>query len=115
MDNKKELREQYKQSKPDMGVFMYKCLPTGKVYLGCGKNVKAEMNSITFQLKFGQYPVNKNLERDWKQHGESAFEVSVLELLQYDEDETKTDYTEDLQALRALCAEQFTEVEYIKK
>jgi len=42
MAERKELIEKYKQMKPDMGVYMYKCLPTGKTYLGAAKNLKGE-------------------------------------------------------------------------
>ncbi|MDR0310433.1 MAG: GIY-YIG nuclease family protein, partial [Acidobacteriota bacterium] len=115
LDNKKELKEKYKQMKPEMGVFMYKCLPSGKAYLGFGKNINAAINGISLQLSTGNYPPNKNLQEDWKKYGENGFEISVLEILEYDEDETKNDYTEDLRALRELLAEKFTDFEYIKK
>ena len=115
MENKKELKEKYKQLKPEMGVFMYKCLPSGKVYIGYGQNIKADMNSISFQLRLGKYPINRNLESDWNKYGEKEFEISVLELLEYDKDESKTDYKADLQVLREFWAEKFDDAEYIKK
>ena len=115
MVDKKELKEKYKQMKPDMGVFSYKCLPTNKVYLGYGQSVKANINSLTFQLNLGNYNINKNLQKDWKEYGEKNFEVTVLELLEYDKDETKTDYTEDLRILQAFCSEKFGNFELIEK
>ena len=115
MDNKKKLKEKYKQMKPDMGVFMYKCIPSGKVYLGIGQNLKAAVNSTSFQLRTGSYPPNKNLQEDWKKYGETSFEISVLETLEYDKDETKTDYVDDLSVLRDLWSEKFNVCEYIKK
>ena len=113
--DKKELKEQYKQIKPDMGIFAYKCLPSGKVYLGIGQNIRADINSLSFQLNLGKYPANKNLENDWKYYGEKGFEISVLELLEYDNEGVKTDYKDDLRALRELWSEKFDDVEYIKK
>lgn len=114
-DNKKELKEKYKQMRPEMGVFAYKCLPSGKVYLGFARNIKAEVNGISFQLKTGNYPPNKNLQEDWKKHGENGFAISVLEILEYDKDESKTDYSEDLRVLRGFWSEKFDDFEYIKK
>ncbi|MCL2677595.1 MAG: GIY-YIG nuclease family protein [Clostridiales bacterium] len=114
-NNKKELKEKYRQMKPEMGVFAYKCLPTGKVYLGFGQNIKAEVNGISFQLRAGRHSANKNLQEDWKRHGESGFEISVLEMLAYDKDESKSDYGDDLRMLREFCAEKFADFEYIKK
>ncbi|MCL2751678.1 MAG: GIY-YIG nuclease family protein, partial [Firmicutes bacterium] len=103
--DRKALKERYKRMKPDMGVFVFKCMPTGKAYLGFSQNVKAELNSLTFQLKLGSYPTNRNLLKDWIEYGEAFFEVAVIELLGYDKDESKTDYAEDLKLLRACCAE----------
>jgi ABC-type uncharacterized transport system fused permease/ATPase subunit len=115
MPTKKELKEQYRQSRPDMGVFAYRCLPTGKVYIGFGQNVKAEINSTTFKLNFGNYNTNSNLQNNWKEYGENNFEIAVLELLEYDRDESKTDYTQDLRVLREFCSEKFDQFEFIKK
>ena len=92
MSTKKELKEPYKQMKPDMGVFVFTCFPTGKSYLGFGQNVKVDINSISFQLKTGYYNKNSNLQNDWKTYGEKNFEVKILELLKYDKDEMKKDY-----------------------
>ena len=101
--------------KPDMGVFAYKCLPSGKAYIGFGQNIRADMNSISFQLGLGKYPVNKNLKHDWREYGEENFEITVLERLEYDDDEAKADYSADLRVLRELWSEKFDVFEYIKK
>ena len=98
-----------------MGVFMYKCLPTGKVYLGCGQNMKADMNGLSFQLKLGSYLPNKNLQNDWSRYGEAGFEIAILEQLEYDKDELKTDYSEDLRILRGFWSVKFDNTENIKK
>jgi hypothetical protein len=44
-----------------------------------------------------------------------GFEIAVLELLEYDKDGIKTDYAEDLRALRELWSEKFDNIEYVKK
>lgn len=111
--NRKELKEKYKQLKTEMGVFAYKCLPSGKTYLGYSQNIKADINSITFQLKLGSYPTNSHLQNDWQKYGADQFEITVVELLQYDKDETKTDYSNDLRLLRRMCAEKITDAEFI--
>jgi len=113
MADKKELKEQYKRMKPDMGVIMFKCKSSRKAYLGISRNTKADINSLTFQLKLGSYVMCKNLQNDWKKYGENGFEITVLESLPYDKDESKTDYTHELKLLRDLCAEKLTEFEYI--
>ena len=112
MDRKKELKELYRQMKPQMGIVSFKCLASGKVYLACAKDTKGIINSKLFQLESGKC-FAKNLQADWQQYGAVGFEVSVPETLDYSEDESKADYAEDLQALRELCRERFTDCEYI--
>ena len=100
--------------KPDMGVFVFKCIPAEKSYLGLGQNIKGEMNSIAFQLNLGSYK-NSNLQNDWKKYGENNFEIKILELLPYGKNEMKTDYKEDLHILRDFYAQQFADYEFIQK
>lgn len=97
---KKKLLMEYKYRKPEMGVFVFECISTGKSYIGCDHDTKATINSNRFKLVGGMHR-NKNLLNDWKNHGESSFSIRVLEVLIYDKkDEAKTDYTKELEALR---------------
>lgn len=111
--DKKELKEIYKQFKPEMGVYIFKCKPTDKVYLGYGQNVKGDINSITFQLNLGNF-INSNLQSDWKKYGEAEFEIALIERLEYEKDELKTDYQTELRLLCELCSEKFNIFEFIK-
>lgn len=112
--DKKELKEAYKHYKPDMGVFVFKCKPTDKVYLGYGQNVKGDINSITFQLNCGLFNANRNLQNDWKKYGETNFEIYLLEKLEYEKDELKTDYKAELRVLCECCSEKFINFEFIR-
>ena len=47
---KKELLKQFKEMKPEMGVYMFKSINTKTVYLGCDKNIKATINGDRFKL-----------------------------------------------------------------
>ncbi|MCL1975293.1 MAG: GIY-YIG nuclease family protein [Firmicutes bacterium] len=113
MDRKSELKAQYRHMKPPMGIVAFECLPTGKVYLACAKDTKAVINSKRFQLENGSC-FCKNMQDDWVKHGANAFSIRVLETLEYDKDEEKTDYSADLATLRDLCCTNFNEWEYIK-
>jgi len=113
MADKKELKENYKQIKPEMGVFVFKCLSSGKAYLGISQNIRAKLNSLVFQLNIGSYNKNENLQSDWKKCGEKGFEIAISETLKYIEDESKTDYSGDLRILRDFCAEKYKFFEYI--
>lgn len=101
---KKQLQQQYMQMKPDMGIFVIRNKQTGKSHLVTSQNLKGKMNSIRFQLNFGNYPA-KELQQDWTTLGENQFEVEILEKLKYDKDESKTDYGEELDILRMMWVE----------
>lgn len=108
---RKELIEQYKQMKPDMGIFRIRLKGGNKCFLETSHNLKGKMNSTRFQLEMGSHP-NKELQRAWKELGPDRFEFEVLELLPYAKDESKTDYTEELGILKHIWVERLCEQQY---
>ena len=89
---KRELKEQYKAMRPEMGVFVFRCVPTGKNYVGWTHDLKGTLNSLRFQLELG----------------------SCREKLPYDkDDETKTDYSEELTLLCRLWQEKLPDHEEV--
>ncbi|WP_027703119.1 GIY-YIG nuclease family protein [Metaclostridioides mangenotii] len=111
-NRKKELLLRYKEMKSEMGVYMIKSLKTGKVYLGYNQDLKGTLNGERFKLNAGGHK-NIELQKEWKENTEKDFEIKVLEILEYDKDESKTDYTEDLKVLRGFWKEKFENVEEI--
>ena len=99
MDRKKELKELYKQMKPPMGVFVIRSNVNNKCYLEATNNFKAKINSTKMKLETNFHP-NRELQLDWNEHGEGNFAFEILEELEYDKDETKTDYSDDLALLQ---------------
>lgn len=104
MDRKKELKRQYLQMKPAMGVFTISNMVTGEVYLEATKDLKSRMNSTPFKLNAGSHP-NRPLQRQWREYGEGNFKMEVLDTLEYDEDDDKRDYSDDLEVLRTIWEE----------
>lgn len=101
MDRKKELKELYKQMKPEMGVYIISSNFSDKCYIEATQNLKGKINGTLFKLNAGAHP-NRELQKDWNEHGEAAFTVSILEKLEYDKDESKTDYSEELALLQTI-------------
>ncbi len=108
MDRKKQLKEEYKQMKTDMGVFMVKKKNNNKYLLIGTQNLKGMMNRVKFQLGTGSYP-NVELQTDWNESGSGDFEFTVLETLEYDKDESKTDYSEELNIILIMLTEKLSE------
>lgn len=107
MDRKKELKEMYKNMKPDMGIFMIKANFSNQCFVDVTQDVKSTINSVKFRLNFGNFP-NKELQTDWTEHGEENFTIEFLEKLPYDKDESKTDYREELAILKMMWEEKLT-------
>lgn len=45
MDRKKELKEQYRQMKPQMGIFIIRSNPSNKCYFESTQNLRGRINS----------------------------------------------------------------------
>lgn len=102
---KRELKEEYRSSRPSMGVLAFRCGPTGESFLLASRNISADANSVTFKLNSGYHP-NRHLLELWKHYGEESFVIEVLETLEYrDESDDPADYKDELDQLRDLCLE----------
>lgn len=99
MNRRKELISMYKHMKPNMGIFMIRSRDGQKCYLETGQNVNAKINRIKFQLNANAHP-NQELQREWNEYGEERYVIEMLEYLKYAKDESKTDYSEELEILK---------------
>ncbi|MDR1941182.1 MAG: GIY-YIG nuclease family protein [Endomicrobium sp.] len=106
MDRKKELKNAYKNTKTDMGIYKAYSKSSGKTWLGAAKDLKGIMNSLRFQLDLGSHP-NKELQQEWNAFGGGNFEIEIIDVLKYCDDETKTDYSRDLECLLEIWKEKF--------
>lgn len=104
MDHKKLLKQKYKEMKTPMGVYTIKNHVNGKIYIDASIDTKSSINKHRFQLQWGGHPM-KELQRDWKRYEDDAFSFEVIEQLEYDEKEEKTDYGEELEILKMVWIE----------
>jgi hypothetical protein len=75
---KKDLQEQYKMVKTYMGVIQMKNNVNGKIFIDAFPNIKNKWITLRLQLDMKQH-ANSELQKDWNELGEVAFEYSVLE------------------------------------
>ncbi|RFB15307.1 GIY-YIG nuclease family protein [Bacillus sp. HNG] len=86
MDRKKELKQQYKETPIEAGVYQIKNTQTGKVFIGSTRNFKT-LNGLKFSLEAGTAsPMNRELQEDWRHYGASAFSIDILETLKKKDD-----------------------------
>lgn len=113
---KKELIAQYKQAKPPMGVFIIRSKTDNKCYIEAVQDLRGRINGTKARLATGNHPY-KELQKEWNDLGEDNFSFEILEQLEYDKDETKTDYKDDLALLQMIWEEKLTKegLEFYKK
>lgn len=93
---RKNLIQAYKLRQAEMGIIQLKNTMTADRYVTISRDTQADLNSQRFKLKANWHP-NKELQSQWNDVGEGAFEFSVVELLDYDE--TTTNHTELLEEM----------------
>ncbi len=107
MDRKKELKLQYKQTRPQMGIFIIRSKANNKCYIQGSQNLKGAMNGARVRLE-GNMHMFKELQKEWNELGVDNFTFEILEYLEYDKDEAKTDYTEELKLLELIWEEKLS-------
>lgn len=76
-----ELKRQYKESRPDMGVYQIICTANGRLFIDSSKNLEGSRTSRLFQLKMGKIPSSHELQKDLTAFGADKFEFTILEVL----------------------------------
>ena len=76
-----EIKRDYKQNSPVMGVYQIRNQANGRIYIGSSTNVEGMRNSRLFQLRMGKIVFNRDLQKDLTEFGAGNFEFSILEVL----------------------------------
>lgn len=106
---KKELRAQYNERKPDMGIV---CWQSGTdMWIAKSIDAKADYNGSLFQLKLGSYP-NQEMQKQYTKNPDS-FTWSLLKKLDYKERDD--DHGDDLELLYMMCVEEYPNAKQMKR
>lgn len=77
MDRKRELKQQFKETEVEAGVYQIRNTVNSKILVGSTKNLKT-INGIQFMLEMNNYTTNNELQKEWKEYGKDAFEFEIL-------------------------------------
>ncbi len=102
-ERKKQLLEEYKNRRPEMGIIAFTCVDNKESFLCTSTDTRADFNSICCKLSTSWHPC-KRLQALWKQYGESGFTQSVIRVLKYED--PWADHSEDLEKLLVKCLEE---------
>ena len=104
MKTNKELKQEYKQKKPTMGVFQILNKVSGKVLVEGSTDISSKWNRHRTELRFGNHR-NKGLQGDWNNVGEENFEFSIISNLDLDDNET-LDVSKEVKTLEEMVVEE---------
>lgn len=105
---KKELREQYNNRHPDMGVVSWRC--GDKIWVMTTTDAKADHNGMSFQLKLGSWR-GKELQDAFRADPD-GFVWTLEKELEYDD--LNDDHSEDLELLLMEFMEEHPEAKPMK-
>jgi hypothetical protein len=103
MKTRKELKDEYKQAKPRMGIFAIRNITNGKRYVARTTNLDLIWNGEQFKLNAKGHP-NQALQQDWNDSGAKNFAFEILHELKLSDDPATNDRNE-LIALEQLVIE----------
>lgn len=106
MKTRSELKRDYKQSTPAMGVFVIRNLRNGRFLVHAARNLQGGMNRLRVEITPSTNP-NAELLADWQAMGKEAFEIRVLDELE-PKDEPGWDPAADLEELKAMWIAKLT-------
>ncbi|MFZ5352014.1 MAG: DUF2087 domain-containing protein [Bacillota bacterium] len=97
MDRKAELKQLYKETEAQAGVFQIRNTINNKILVMSTMNLKT-INGKLMELKSGTIR-NDELQKDVKQYGFDAFVIEVLEVMEKKEDRSRMGLKDDLEKL----------------
>jgi len=104
MDNKKKLKNEFKERMLIGGVYAIANSRKDKRILGHAVDLRAAQNRFDFSVAIGSC-VFPELETDWKESGGRDFVFEVLEELEIKPDQSREEFKDDLITLEELWLE----------
>lgn len=103
---RKELVEQYRQTRPEAGVYRIVNRQNGKVLLASSPNLPSVESKLEFARKVGGATIfGYKVAPDIRKFGIDAFELEILEVLESKPDMTPAEILADLKTLEELWRE----------
>ncbi len=104
---RKQLQQQYKESRPEAGVYRIVNSRNQKLLLGSTPNLASLRNKLAFAKATGSPgALDHRLAKDLREFGLEAFTLEVLDVLDVTSEQTRTQILEELATLEALRREE---------
>lgn len=102
--SRKEMKNQYKNSKQIGGVYRIRCDQAGESWVRASANLQGAKNRFAFQCTTNLCP-EAAMSPAWKRYGAAGFTFEILEEIEKKETQTPREFSEDVSALLELWNE----------
>ncbi|MGF7049445.1 hypothetical protein J2T13_003956 [Paenibacillus sp. DS2015] len=84
---RKELVTEYQQRPRHLGIYQIHNVINGKKWINSSSNLYGALNKEKFLLNMGMHSVLE-LQKEWKEYGEDAFKLEILDEIKLEEGES---------------------------
>lgn len=109
--NKKLIRDAYKQRKVIGGIYSIKNTKNNRILLMPSTDLNGTKNRFEFAQMTGSC-VNFQLQEDWNKFGKEYFIFEIVEELEKGELQTTKEFQDDLSTLKDMCKERFPDANF---
>lgn len=107
-DRRKELQAQYRQTRPEAGVYRLVNRENGKWFLSSARDLASVRNKLAFaQTTHTSGGFDYRLHPDFRAFGADAFALEILDVIEPTPETTDAELRRDLDTLEALWREKF--------
>lgn len=103
-NDKKQLRQMYRERRITGGVYAIYNTQNGKRLLQSTADIEGSKNRFVFAQSTGTC-ISLKLQRDWEKSGPAAFSFEVLEELEKKPEQTEREFAEEVKLLEELWRE----------
>lgn len=102
--SRSELKKQYRETPPAMGVYAIRNLSSGRVIVQASMNIHAAVNRARFELDHKSHR-DEQLQRDWSTLGPDSCRFDIIDLVKR-RDDPGFDHKAELAGLLAMWREE---------
>jgi hypothetical protein len=104
MENRRELKNNYKERPIIGGVYCIRCSGNKRTWIRSAKNLQSQINRFHFSVSTGLCP-EMDMCREWKEYGVRSFSVSILEEIEKGKTQTDREFYDDIGLLLKMWLE----------
>ncbi|MEA4921160.1 MAG: GIY-YIG nuclease family protein [Clostridiaceae bacterium] len=104
MDNKKILKNLYKDRVVTGGIFCIKCQASGRTWVKSTRDLNGQLSRFQFAISTNFCP-EPGMREEWAKYGAESFSFTVLDEIEKGKTQTDKEFADDVDALLEIWRE----------